>query len=34
VKDSGKNHELSDWVAKRHSWQAIAEKQIAIYGNL
>ena len=34
VKGSGKNHDLSDWVTKRHSWQAIVEKQIAIYGNL
>jgi glycosyltransferase involved in cell wall biosynthesis len=34
VKGSGKNHELSDWVVKKHSWQAIVEKQIAIYGNL
>ena len=34
VKGSGKNHELSDWVAARHTWQAIAEKQIAIYGRM
>jgi glycosyltransferase involved in cell wall biosynthesis len=31
VKGSGKNHELSEWVAQRHSWQSIAENQIAIY---
>jgi len=31
VKGSGKNHELSEWVAAGHSWQAIADKQIATY---
>jgi glycosyltransferase involved in cell wall biosynthesis len=31
AKGGGKNHELSEWVEGRHSWQAIAEKQIAIY---
>ena len=34
VKGSGKNHELSEWVKKRHSWQSIAEKQVKVYGNL
>jgi glycosyltransferase involved in cell wall biosynthesis len=32
MKGLGKNHQLSEWVATRHRWQAIAEKQIAIYG--
>jgi len=32
VKGGGKNHDLSDWVAARHGWQAIAEKQMEIYG--
>ena len=32
AKGGGKNHDLSEWVKKRHSWQSIAEKQIAIYG--
>ena len=31
VKGSGKNYELSNWVAARHSSQAIAQKQIEIY---
>jgi glycosyltransferase involved in cell wall biosynthesis len=31
VRSGGKHHELSDWVAKRHSWQNIAQKQIEIY---
>ena len=34
VKGSGKNRELSEWVAARHTRQAIAEKQIAIYGRI
>ena len=34
VKGSGKNHELSEWLKKRHSWQSIAEKQVKVYGNL
>lgn len=33
VKVGGKIHELSEWVAARHSWQAIAKKQIRIYNN-
>ncbi len=32
VKGGGKNHDLSEWVAARHGWQAIAEKQMEIYG--
>ena len=31
VKGSGKNHELSEWVAQKHSWQSIAEKQRLSY---
>ena len=31
VKGSGKNRELSEWVAARHNWRTIAEKQIQIY---
>jgi hypothetical protein len=31
VKGSGKNRELSEWVASRHNWRTIAEKQIQIY---
>ena len=34
VKGGGKNHELLEWVAQRHSWQTIAEKQIAVYGRM
>ena len=34
LKGGGKDHELSEWAAKRHGWQAIAEKQIAIYGSI
>lgn len=33
TKGGGKNQDLSGWVTQRHSWQAIAEKQIAIYEN-
>jgi glycosyltransferase involved in cell wall biosynthesis len=32
ISGGGKIHELSEWVATRHSWQAISGKQIAIYG--
>ena len=31
VNSAGKNHELTGWVAARHSWQAIAEKQMLSY---
>jgi glycosyltransferase involved in cell wall biosynthesis len=31
VTGGGKNHDLSEWVAARHSWQAIAEKQMLSY---
>ena len=31
VKGCGKNRELSEWVAARHNWRTIAEKQIQIY---
>jgi glycosyltransferase involved in cell wall biosynthesis len=34
AKGGGKKRELSEWVAQRHSWHAIAEKQIAIYSSL
>jgi glycosyltransferase involved in cell wall biosynthesis len=30
----GKNRKLVEWVAARHSWQAISGKQIAIYSSL
>ncbi len=31
VTGGGKNHDLSEWVAARHRWQAIAEKQMLSY---
>jgi glycosyltransferase involved in cell wall biosynthesis len=30
----GKNRKLMEWVAARHGWQTISEKQVAIYSSL